>query len=100
MPDTAIIWAVHDPGVTLYAFNAGTGAKIDSWPAGSWERPGLGIYNIVPVVANGRVYVASDRQLQIFGLGFSPIILSQFPPVRVVGEVKMLDGSWITLETP
>jgi len=108
VPDTAVIWAVHDNNpVTLSAFNAATGAEIYKGPAGSW-RQGIGIYSIVPVVANGKVYVASDRQLSIFGLG-SPVAVSQFSPLpppikedpnRVVGEVRTLDGSRIILATP
>ena len=35
--------------------------------AGVWPNYG-GDSNQVPVVANGKVYVASDKQLQIFGL--------------------------------
>jgi len=35
--------------------------------AGAWPNF-RGNANLVPVVANGHVYVASNRQLQIFGL--------------------------------
>ena len=35
--------------------------------AGAWPNLG-GNSNLVPVVANGMVFVASDKQLQIFGL--------------------------------
>jgi hypothetical protein len=35
--------------------------------AGSWPNVG-GNSNLVPVVANGEVFVASYKQLQIFGL--------------------------------
>lgn len=38
-----------------------------SVPAGNWPNTG-GNSNIVPVVANGQVYVASWKQLAIFGL--------------------------------
>lgn len=80
-PNTAIIWAVGRAAcdtppcltyhVTLYAFNAtasaGVLSQIWSGVAGSWPNTG-GNANIVPTLANGRVYVASDKQLQIFGL--------------------------------
>jgi hypothetical protein len=75
-PNTAIIWAVGraagaDNHVTLYAYNAtpqgGTLPLLWSGPAGNWPNVG-GNANIVPTVANGRVYVASNKQLQIFGL--------------------------------
>ena len=35
--------------------------------AGLWPNQG-GNSNLVPVVANGKVYVASYKELQIFGL--------------------------------
>jgi len=76
--NTAIIWAVDrangtDNHVTLYAFNATpSGSSLPLlWsspkPAGYWPNTG-GNPDLVPTVANGRVYVASNKQLQIFGL--------------------------------
>jgi hypothetical protein len=75
---SAIIWAVATTrtttagtwAVTLYAFDAaapnGTLEQLFSpLPAGTWvndHQP-----NIVPVVANGKVFVASNNQLFIFG---------------------------------
>lgn len=63
---------VGDPTVNLYAFNAGgsgggTLPQLFMGPAGKWPTC-TGNANIVPVVANGKVYVASYKQLQIFGL--------------------------------
>jgi hypothetical protein len=75
-----IIWAVGRPvdsspaNVTLYAFDplAAANNPTPSWlfsaVAGTWPNTG-GNANIVPVVANGHVYVASNKQLAIFGLG-------------------------------
>jgi hypothetical protein len=77
----AIIWAVSRPSdsfpanLTLYAFKADSGgstlttlfqATAGAWPDfnGVLSRNA----NLVPVVANGRVYVASYKQLTIFGL--------------------------------
>jgi hypothetical protein len=77
--DDAIIWAVSRPinispaNVLLYAFDAhptGGGhtlTQLFSGVAGTWPNTG-GDANIVPVVANGRVFVASNKQLSIFGL--------------------------------
>ena len=88
---SAIIWAVGRPtgegadptAITLYAFaatppsGATTLTQLFSAPAGSWPNTG-GNANIVPVVANGKVYVASAYldasgntrgQLNIFGKG-------------------------------
>ena len=50
--------------------------------AGYWPNTG-GNADLVPTVANGRVYVASNQQLQIFGL--RPLKF-RFPP-RITGEV-------------
>jgi hypothetical protein len=72
-----IIWALsrpvsHNPAsILLYAFNpdsGGTGmTTLFHSPAGLWPNQG-GDSNQVPTVANGKVYVASNKQLKIFGL--------------------------------
>jgi hypothetical protein len=79
-PADAIIWAVSradssasPPQVLLYAFEArlsgggNTLTQLFEHPAGTWSNTG-GNANAVPVVANGKVYVASNQQLTIFGL--------------------------------
>jgi hypothetical protein len=75
----AIIWAVSRPdnpspaNVSLFAFSAkpsGGGSTLSTLfhgTAGAWPNTG-GNANIVPVVANSHVYVASNKQLTIFGL--------------------------------
>lgn len=75
----AIIWAVSRPNnpspatVSLFAFKAlptggsSTLTTLYQGDAGTWPNVG-GNANIVPVVANGKVYVASNKQLSIFGL--------------------------------
>ena len=75
-PGSAIIWAVGRPtaatGLTLYAFSAapanGALPLLYSAPAGQWPNLG-GNANIVPMVANGLVYVAAYQTLTIFGPG-------------------------------
>ncbi len=72
-----IIWAISrptmNPGapISLYAFNpesgGGTMAELFATTAGAWPNTG-GNANLIPVVANGQVFVASNKQLQIFGL--------------------------------
>jgi hypothetical protein len=73
-----IIWALARPPnnsskypIYLSAFDpeAGTGAMTHIFHAiaGSWPN-WTGNANLVPVVANGQVFVASYKQLQIFGL--------------------------------
>ncbi len=83
--NTAIIWAIARPSgsdnhLTLVAFNGtasgGSLAQLWSGSAGTWPNTGTatnpltisGNANQVPTVANGRVYVPSYKQLQIFGL--------------------------------
>ena len=70
-----IIWALSRPAskndrtLYLYAFDPESGAmmtQLFSAAAGVWPRPGNS--NAVPVVADGQVFVASYRQLNIFGL--------------------------------
>ena len=54
--------------VYLYAFDAANNlTQLFSAVAGNWPNTG-GNANIVPVVANGKVYVASNKKLSIFGL--------------------------------
>lgn len=73
-----IIWALSRPTtsnngapISLYAFNpesgGGTMTTLFQATAGGWPNT-TGNANLVPVVANGLVFVASNRQLQIFGL--------------------------------
>ena len=76
----AIIWAVARPSgstpLTLYAFAAaasgGTLKQLYTSPAGQWPNLG-GNADIVPVVANGKVYVASNKALMIFGPNGAPV---------------------------
>ncbi|HEY6339664.1 MAG TPA: hypothetical protein VIW68_14320 [Candidatus Sulfotelmatobacter sp.] len=77
--DDTIIWAVSRPinsspaNISLFAFDAqptgggSTLTQLFSGVAGTWPNTG-GNANIVPVVANGRVFVASNQNLAVFGL--------------------------------
>ncbi len=72
-----IIWALSRAGsrtspIHLYAFNPdsvtnGQMKKLYSAAAGSWPNID-GNPNLVPVVMNGKVFVASHKQMQVFGL--------------------------------
>lgn len=71
---TPIIWAIArpvsstQPALTLYAFNPfSIKTPLFSAVAGQWKYY-RGHYNLPPTVANGKVYVASYQQLEIFGL--------------------------------
>ena len=115
--NSVVIWAVGRPvdsspaNVTLYAFN-GAGKQLFSGIAGTWPNIG-GNANIVPVVANGRVYVASYEQLSIYGLGSggaadhatsllhtaaarAPLSAGQH---ELFGTVEGIDGTTITVLT-
>jgi hypothetical protein len=123
--NTSIIWAVdrpvgNDNHLTLYAFDATASAnnlkQLWSGEAGSWPNTG-GNANIVPTVANGMVYVASYKQLRIFGLapqrGKPPrttLVASLAMPAAETaqytpatgplywGTIRKVDGSLVTLE--
>jgi hypothetical protein len=75
-----IIWALSRPPnsqaapITLFALNPDAGSEkkpairqLFKATAGAWPNLG-GNANLAPVVANGQVFVASNKQLQIFGL--------------------------------
>ena len=73
-----IVWALSRPAtnnngapISLYAFNPESGGstmtQLFKATAGAWPNTG-GNANLVPVAANGQVFVASNQQLQIFGL--------------------------------
>ncbi len=76
-----IIWALSRPStntgapISLYAFDpdsgGGTMNTLFTSPAGNWPNT-TGNANLVPTVANGLVFVASNQQLQIFGLIGTP----------------------------
>ena len=115
---SAIIWAVArptaTPPLTLYAFDArpvnGRLIPLYSSPAGQWMNMGANA-NVVPVVANGKVYVASYRRLMIFGPNGTPApasaSLRTSEPVpmpvgmtwRVSGALMSIDGPKLSLLT-
>lgn len=81
--NSQIVWAVtrpvrnsKPPLVYLYAIDpsslsGGQSATLFSAMAGTWPHT-FANTNTVPLVANGRVYVASYKKLVMFGLGASP----------------------------
>lgn len=115
-PGTAVIWALGRPvnnnpaDVTLYAFDGTAGSELYSAVAGHWPNTG-GDANLVPVVANGMVYVAANKSLTIFGLSNRPpvkIAVSReiaqarvaLPPGEheIYGTARRLSGNLLTLE--
>jgi hypothetical protein len=114
-PGSQILWAVGRPSttppvLTLYAFAAtaknATLALLYSAPAGSWPNGG-GNANVVPVVANGKVYVAAYQSLMIFGANGTAPALAVAPPSdrladslsRATGTLLAVHGSQLTLLT-
>jgi hypothetical protein len=113
--NSAIIWAVGRPStspptLTLYAFSAtasaGTLPLLYSAFAGNWPNTG-GNANIVPLVANGKVYVGSYQALTIFGINGGAAVKTGTPvsdklPAtlsRVTGTLLAVHGSRLTLLT-
>jgi hypothetical protein len=76
-----MIWAVSRGTMNLFAFQpipeSSTVKTLGQWPAGRWDDPSLKGANstAVPVVANGHVYVASFKELDIFGF-MPPVIIT------------------------
>ncbi|MBV9992360.1 MAG: PQQ-binding-like beta-propeller repeat protein [Alphaproteobacteria bacterium] len=76
-PGTAVIWAVgrpvdFQPGkIELYAFDAASGATLFTGDAGTWPFPDNNA-TVMPVVANGKVFVASYKTLAIFAASGAP----------------------------
>ena len=122
-PSNTIVWAVAKPvntnpaNVTLYAFGpqaaaGGHNGWLFSAVAGTWPNVTANA-GIVPVVANGRVYVASYKQLAIFGLAPAAganlaAVQSPVPPAppalppddhEIFGTIKAVAGSSLTLAT-
>jgi len=113
---SAVIWAIGRPKrstgeITLYAFNATTGAQLYSDTAGTWPHATANA-NLVPTVANGKVYVASYQMLSIFGVsggGHAFISKSRFvhpaepsDPIlsahQVSGFVRAISGGSLEIE--
>ena len=112
---SAIIWAVSHPNgntaVNLYAFEAtpssGTYKQLFFSSAGSWPYTG-GNANVVPVVANGKVYVASYKALTIFGAtsiaaqpesATLPVPVASLGTHSTTGKLTAIDGTTLTLQT-
>jgi hypothetical protein len=111
-----VIWAVGRPdgtninAVYLDAFDANAGFPlVQNMIAGYWPNTG-GNANLVPVVTNGKVYVASYKQLAIFGIKTKKISLQLQPFAapqaelprgvsQVTGTIKSASGPTMVLST-
>lgn len=112
---TQVIWAVSRPtdsnpaDVYLYAFDS-SGNTLYSGLAGNWPNVS-GNANIVPTVANGKVYVASDQELAIFGLAANGQKPAALPLVKlfdthavlapgehdIYGVVRVINGNLVRI---
>jgi len=111
----AVIWAAGKPvdfdsgTFKLYAFNAANGNVLFKGDAGTWPFPENNA-TVMPMAANGHVYVASYKTLSIFGLGNGPAAALPrvaAPNMRVklaageheiYGTVKAIDGAKLTVQ--
>jgi len=114
---TAVIWAVGRPTdfgqeiLKLHAYDAENGGQIFVTNVGSWVNS-FGDSNIVPVVANGKVYVATVKSLAIFGLKKrgTPEAKLVYPPImdsrtklaagehEIRGTVRSISGYELVVE--
>jgi len=90
---TAIIWAVGRPtsvpgGMPLYAIDPTSGKIIYTATAGHWVS-GNSDSDTVPTIANGHVYVASYKELTIFGLGNPAKLAAQ---AALIGRTRAADA--------
>jgi PQQ enzyme repeat len=117
-PGSHVIWAVARPtntdpaDIMLVAFDPSNhAAQLFSAVAGTWPFAGSANANLVPVVANGHVFVASYANLSIFGLtsggakvAFHAPPRPQMPPFagaphELFGVVTSIDGDDLSLRT-
>lgn len=113
--NTQVIWAIarnanNDKKVKLYAFNGtASGSALNqlfSGYAGTWTLGNSNPY-IVPTVANGRVYVATVKDIQVFGLISGPnakpgrmMRLTEAPPPPDLEPVKITGAAyWGTINS-
>jgi hypothetical protein len=119
--NSAVVWAVTRPstvngdayGLYLAAFDPTHDlAPLFYGQAGSWAFPGTADSDAVPVVANGKVIVASYKMLTIFGIKSAtaadvhfqpaerpaPLVLADAPH-EVFGTVTALRPGGLTLRT-
>jgi outer membrane protein assembly factor BamB len=121
-----VVWALGHPintypaQILLYAFDpstvdaSGKSTQLFSAVAGYWNS-GNANANLVPVVANGKVFVATYKQLAIFGLGSGASVKSatmatpspipsiedtgeRLPGHAISGIIRRMSGVYATVQ--
>jgi hypothetical protein len=114
--NSGVIWAVSradgtaNENVALFAFEPNNGATLFTANAGTWPNV-TGDADLVPVVANGKVFVGSYQHLAIFGLGsaaaaakapVAPYVATRLPLAsgqhEIYGTVHAVDGAAIVIQ--
>jgi hypothetical protein len=113
--NSGIVWAMSradgtaNENVALFAFDATTGATLFTANAGTWPNVS-GDADLVPVVANGKVFVGSYQHLAIFGLSVAaaakapvaPYVATRLPLApgqhEIYGTVHAVDGAAIVIQ--
>jgi hypothetical protein len=98
-PSTAVLWAIRRPlppsngtgTLTLDAYSATnlTNQLVFDIPAGSWTYSNDAF--LIPTVVNGKVYVSSAGQVEVFGIstGSSPTATATPTPTPVPGAIHL-----------
>ncbi|HWA04509.1 MAG TPA: hypothetical protein VG819_13390 [Rhizomicrobium sp.] len=90
---TQIVWAMGRPTdfgqevLKLHAFDAEKGGQIFVADAGYWTNS-ISDSNTVPVVANGKVYVATVKSLTIWGLKKNGAQAAAMPPPPAIVDTR------------
>jgi outer membrane protein assembly factor BamB len=116
--ETGIVWAMGRPTdfsqevIKLHAFDAEKGGQIFVTNAGYWTNS-ISDSNTVPVVANGKVYIATVKSLTIYGLNTTGKTFAALPPApqiidsrvalapgehEIRGTVRAIDGYKLKVE--
>jgi hypothetical protein len=117
-PGSAVIWAVGRPtdfneeALKFHAYDPVAAKEIFTTLTGYWTNS-ISDSNIVPVVANGKVYVATVKLLAIYGLKAAGAKFAALPPAPPVidsraklepgeheirGTVRAIAGNALTVE--
>jgi hypothetical protein len=92
-PGTAIVWLINrSTPLKLEAYDATDVSKmLFQQDAGSWSNPQNNGF-LTPLVANGKVYVPSTNQVQVFGLIGSRSIVAPSSAAPSAGFERRLTG--------